>query len=64
MTSGHDVSEYLGTLGPVKSYFFKRKTMKKIERKKYLGAPTPPQDQTISVFAGLLPNPDMVLNLP
>ena len=22
MTSGHDVSEYLGTLGLVKSYFF------------------------------------------
>ena len=35
MTSGHDVSEYLGTLGLVKSYFFKffEKQIKKIEKK-------------------------------
>ena len=35
--------------------------MKKIEEKKYLGAPTPPEDETISLFPGLLANPDMVL---
>jgi hypothetical protein len=36
MTSGQDVSEYLDTLGLVKSYFssFSRKKIKKIERKK------------------------------
>ncbi len=37
MTSGHDVSEYLGTLGLVKSYFFKffgKKNENKIEGKK------------------------------
>jgi hypothetical protein len=37
--------------------------MKKIE-KKNLGVPTPPEDETIYLFPGLLPNPDMVLSLP
>ena len=46
MTSGYDVSEYLGTLGLVKSYFFNF-FGKKIEEKKYLGDPTPPEDQVI-----------------
>ena len=55
MTSGHDVSEYLVTFGLVKSYLKNRK-------KDYLGAPTPPQDQTICLFAGLLGNPDMLLS--
>ena len=32
--------------------------MKKI----YLGAPTPAEDEAISLFAGLLANPDMVLS--
>ena len=32
-------------------------------KKKYLGAPTPPEDEAISLFAGLLANPDMVLSL-
>ncbi len=43
MTSGQDVSEYLDTLGLVKSYFssFLRKKNKKIEKKKCHGAPTP-----------------------
>ena len=56
MTSGQDVSEYLDTLGLVKSYFssFLRKKIKKIE-KKCLGAPTPPEDQTIFLFPGLIP---------
>ena len=31
-------------------------------KKKYLGAPTPPEDEAISLFAGLLANPDMVLS--
>jgi hypothetical protein len=26
---------------------------KKIEKKKYLGAPTPPEDEAICLFAGL-----------
>jgi hypothetical protein len=35
MTSGQDVSEYLDTLGLVKSYFSKfEKKLKKIEKKK------------------------------
>ena len=64
MTSGHDVSECVGTLGLVKSYFFNifEKKIKKIEKKKYLGAPTPPEDEAICLFAGLLANPDMVLS--
>jgi hypothetical protein len=37
--------------------------MKKIEGKKYLGAPTPPEDEAICLFAGLLANPDMPLSL-
>ncbi len=65
MTSSQDVSEYLGTLGLVKSYFssFLRKKIQKIEEKKCLGAPTPPEDQVICLFAGLLVNPDMTLSL-
>ena len=69
MTSGQDVSEYLDTLGLVKSCFFKFfekkkwKKMKKIEGKKYLDAPTPPEDEAICLFAGLLANPDMPLSL-
>ena len=35
--------------------------MKKIEEKKDLGVPTPPEDETICLFAGLLANPDMPL---
>ena len=37
--------------------------MKKKSREKYLGAPTPPEDQAICLFAGLLANPDMTLRL-
>ena len=36
--------------------------MKKIEGKKYLDAPTPPEDEAICLFAGLLANPDMPLS--
>ena len=36
--------------------------MKKIEEKKDLGVPTPPEDETICLFAGLLANPDMPLS--
>ena len=66
MTSGQDVSEYLDTLGLVKSCFFKffEKKNKKKSKKKYLGAPTPPEDEeAICLFAGLLPNPDIPLSL-
>ncbi len=62
MTLGHDVSEYLVTLGVVKSYFFKFFKNEKNREKKYLGAPTTPEDETICLFAGLLSNPDMVLS--
>ena len=62
MTSGQDVSEYLDTLGLVKSYFFREKNEKK-SKKIYLGAPTPPEDEAICLFAGLLANPDMPLSL-
>jgi hypothetical protein len=63
MTSGQDVSEYLDTLGLVKSHFssFLREKNKKIEGKKCLGAPTSPEDQVICLFGGFLPNPDMTL---
>ena len=64
MTSGHDVSEYLGTLGLVKSYFFTRflKKNKKIQKKNILVFQHPhPEDQVICLFAGLLGNPDMPL---
>jgi hypothetical protein len=65
MTSGQDVSEYLDTLGLVKSYFFKflRKKIKK-NREFFLWCSDTPEDQAISLFAGLLANPDMSLNLP
>jgi hypothetical protein len=65
MTSGQDVSEYLDTLGLVKSCFpsFLREKNKKIKEKKCFGAPTTPEDQTICLFAGLLANPDVTLNL-
>jgi hypothetical protein len=64
MASGQDVSEYLDTLGLVKSHFssFLRKKIKK-SRKKIFGAPTTPQDQAICLFAGLLANPDVPLSL-
>ena len=36
--------------------------MKKIEKKKCLGAPTSPEDEVICLFVGLLDNPDMTLS--
>ena len=69
MTSGQDVSEYLDTFGLVKSYFFKffeKKKLKKIEKKskkKMSWCSDAPEDEAISLFAGLLANPDMTLSL-
>ena len=60
MTSGHDVSEYLGTLGLVKSYFSKFFLNRE---KKISASPMSPEDETICLFAGLLANPNMVLSL-
>ena len=64
MTSGQDVSEYLDTLGLVKSYcssFFGEKKSKKY-RIFFCGASDAPEDQAIYLFAGLFANPDMPLN--
>jgi hypothetical protein len=68
MTSGQDVSEYLYTFGLVKSYFFKffaKMKLKKIEnksKKKKSWCSDAPEDEAISLFPGLLPNPDMRLS--
>ncbi len=64
MTSGRDVSEYLDTLGLVKSYFFmffEKKKLKKNGEKKVLVLRRP-EDETISLFAGWLANPDVPLS--
>jgi hypothetical protein len=64
MTSGQDVSEYLDTLGLVKSYFsefFEEKKIKKNREKKMSWCSDAPEDQAICLFAGLLANPDMPL---
>ncbi len=64
MTSGQDVSKYLDTLGLVKSYFFKffeEKKLKKIEKKMSLCSDAP-EDEAISLLAGLLANPDVPLS--
>jgi hypothetical protein len=69
MTSGQDVSEYLDTFGLVKSYFFKffeKMQLKKIEnksKKKMSCCSDDQEDEAISLFAGLLANPDMTLSL-
>jgi hypothetical protein len=65
MTSGQDVSEYLETFGLVKSFFFKFFKGKKIEKnrgKKISWCSDAPEDEAISLFAGLLVNPDMTLS--
>jgi hypothetical protein len=74
MTSGQEVSEYLDTVGLVKSYFssllrekktfFKenQKKKKKIRKKNVLVSDAP-EDEAISSFAGLLANPDVPLSL-
>jgi hypothetical protein len=61
MTSGQDVSEYLDTLGLVRSYF----SIFEGEKKNVLvlRCSDAPEDQSICLFAGLLPNPDMPLSL-
>jgi hypothetical protein len=62
MTSGQDVSEFLDTLGLVKSYFssfffwFFFGVF-------FLWCSDAPEDQAICLFAGLLANPDMPLSL-
>ena len=60
MTSGHDVSERLGTLGLLNHIF--SIFLEKIEKKNILVLQRP-QDQAIWLFAGLLGNPDMPLSL-
>ena len=62
-TEDDDGSEYLDTFGLVNHIFnFFEKTNEKKSRKKNLGAPTPPEDEAICLFAGLLANPDMPLS--
>ncbi len=63
MTSGQDVSEFLDTLGLVKSYFSSFLEKKNQKKKIVSGAPDAPEDQAICLFAGLLANPDMSLSL-
>ena len=64
MTSGQDVSEYLDTFGLVKSYFFKffEKMKLKKSREKMSWCSDAPEDEAISLFAGLLANPDVRLS--
>jgi hypothetical protein len=69
MTSGQDVSEYLDTFGLVKSNFFnffEKMQLKKIEKKskKNVLVLRRPEDEAISLSAGLLANPDMTLSHP
>ena len=61
MTSGQDVSEYLDTLGIVKSCFFKFFEKKKIEKQNVLVFRLPEND-VISLFPGLLGIPDVPLS--
>ena len=61
MDGVHENAEYLDTLGLVKSYFFKFFQKKKIE-KKMSGCSDAPEDEAISLFAGLLANPDVPLS--
>ena len=64
MTSGQDVSDYLDTLGLVNSYFssFLRKKIEKKSRKKLSWCSDAPEDEAISLFVGLLANPDVPLS--
>ncbi len=52
MTSGQDVSEYLDTLGLVKSYFFKFFEEKKLEKfgKKMSWCSDAPEDEDFPVY--------------
>ena len=63
MSSGQDVSEFLDTLGLVKSYFstFLKKKVKK-SRTFFLWCSDDSEDQAICLFAGLLANPDVPLS--
>ncbi len=65
MTSGQGVSEYLDTLGLVKSYFssFFVVKIKKIENFFFVVLRRRPEDEAICMFAGLLANPDVPLSL-
>jgi hypothetical protein len=64
MTSGQDVSEFLDTLGLVKSYFssFLEKKIK-TNRFFFVVFLDTPEDEVICLFAELLGNPDMPLSL-
>jgi hypothetical protein len=72
MTSGQDVSEYLDTFGLVKSFFFKffwriffkflEKKNEKKSKKKMSWCTDAPEDEVISLFTGLLANPDVPLS--
>jgi hypothetical protein len=44
-------------------HIFFRCFLEKNRGKKYICAPTPPEDQAICLFAGLIVNPDMPLSL-
>ncbi len=62
MTSGQDVSEFLDTLGLLNHIF--PNVFKKIENesKKNVLVLRHPEDEAISLFAGLLTNPDVTLH--
>ena len=65
MTSGQDVSEYLDTLGLVKSYFSSFFGEKKIKKSRIFFlwcSADAPEDEAICLFAGLLANPDVPLS--
>jgi hypothetical protein len=61
----HENAEYLDTLGLVKSYFFKffeKKNREKNRKKKISWCSDAPEDEAISLFVGLLANPDVPLS--
>ncbi len=63
MTSGQDLSEYLDTLGlfnHIFPSFFEKKKLKKLEKKNVFVLRRP-EDEVISLFEGLLADPDVSL---
>ncbi len=66
MTSGQDVSEYLDTFGLLNhifpSFFEKKTSVKKNRKNKMSWCSDAPEDEVISLFAGLLANPDVPLS--
>ena len=66
MTSGQDVSEYLDTFGLLNDKFqsfFEEKKIKKNRKNKMSWCSDAPEDEVISLFAGLLANPEVPLSL-